>query len=538
MRNTASSEGQDKGLARSVAAGAAAFLAGAGVMLFEFHAVRFLQRFFGSSVEVWASVISVCLAGLALGYVIGGFVADRWPSWRPMGVAFIVGGLTALPMEKLTKAIADRLLNIDHGLEWHPLIAALASSFLPILALGTVLPMAIRLHVRRLDRVGAGAGWVTAASTLGSIAGTLATTHLLWPRWGVREALYGAAGTLVLIGVAVLAAGWKRRAPVALLIVAWVALPARAEILFEDYSAYHHILVEDVDGERRLRFDNEIQSTMSLADPYAGGFEYTEFFHVPMMFDPTIRTVLFIGLGGGTGPKAFFRDYPQVQVDVAEIDPMVLRVARRYFDVPRHARLDVTIADGRVHLRRSKKRFGAIIVDAYASSPYGPYLPYQLVTVEFFRLAWSRLVNGGCVVYNVVGVCNGKYDDLVRAVYATLQTTFQTVYAFQAKTSLNTVFVAVKIDPRTLQPDGTRDGYLWPAGPWLAHPLTKGQLRTLARASLQRRLIRVRSMWRLVAQMSHVTSSKRPGQVLTDNYAPVDIGTSLQGFSGRGRPSR
>ena len=56
------------------------------------------------------------------------------------------------------------------------------------------------------------------------------------------------------------------------------------------------------------------------------------------------------------------------------------------------------IADGRVYLRRASGPYGAIIVDAYGTGPYGAYLPYHLATQEFFNLAWGKLENGGCVI--------------------------------------------------------------------------------------------------------------------------------------------
>jgi spermidine synthase len=509
---------------RSIGLAYCALLSGAAVMVYEFLAVRFLQRYFGGSLDVWGSVVAVCLAGLSLGYIVGGMAADRFGSGRTLGVALLMAGLTGFFMEALAVRSGAALLQYERGLVWHPHVAATVSSFLPIFALGGVLPQVIRLQVSRLDRVGSAAGGMAAISTAGSIAGVLLTTMVLLPRVGVRETLYGTSALLVLTGLALLPFGRKRLAAALLLVFLW-PLEAPAQIRYDDYSSYHHILVQDRGNERILRFDTDVQSTMSLRDPYAGGFEYTDFFHLPMVFNPATRSVLFLGLGGGTGPKAYLRHYPEVQVHVAEIDPQVVEVAKKFFAVPEDKRLNIAIQDGRVHLQRSRQSYGAIICDAYASGPYGAYLPSHLVTREFFRLAWDRLEHGGSLVYNVIGVYGGRGANDVRDVRATLGQIFQVVYTFQARSSYNTVLVAVKLDPAKLlktepEPDPET---AWPNGPLLQHPLDAMQLNGLVRTLMGQGRLNMPGLDERVNQFSKLHFLPFQGRILTDNYAPMDL---------------
>ena len=512
------------GRARTAALVACVLISGGAVMVYEFLAVRFLARFFGSSLDVWAAVIAVLLVALSLGYALGGLLADRFGATRPIAVVLMLAGVTGGFMEAIAVRVGERLLETDAAVMWHPYIAAALASFVPIAALGAVLPQAIGLRAARTGRLGAAAGWMAALSTVGSILGVMLTVHVLLPRIGVRETLYGTSGVLLVTGLALFVCD-LRRASAGALIVLLAPLSAGAQVIFEDYSAYHHILVEDVANKRILRFDDAEQSTMLLADVYAGGFEYTEFFHVPVLLDPTITSVLFVGLGGGTGPKVFLRDYPHMRVEVVEIDPMVVEVARDFFSLPSDPRLQVVTRDGRVHLQRGRRTYGAIIMDAYASGRYGAYLPPHLVTREFFDLAWQRLENGGSLVYNVVGAFPGDSQDLVQGIYATLGMTFQAVYAFGARTSVNTVFVAQKIDPRGLRQDGTRDGRGWPQDPWLRHPLSAGELAGLARTLMDGGLVKSPQFDRRVTQFSGIQGVAAAGPVYTDNYAPVDIAT-------------
>ena len=499
---------------------------GAAVMLDEFLAVRLLARYFGSALDVWASVISVLLIGLSAGYALGGRLADAVGTLKPIAGALIVAGAFGTIVERLCVRLCAALIESDYAVSLHPYLAAFVVFFAPILALGTVLPQAIRLRAEITGKLGASAGAISSLSTVGSVLGVLLTVHVLLPHVGVRESLLGASTLLILIGAVTWVLSGRTRFAPAVACLCLLAMPADAGILLDRYSAYHHILVEDTGGTRLLRFDSAVQSKMSLRAPYDGGFEYTEFFHVPIVLNPTTTNVLFIGLGGGTGPKAFHRDYPHVFVNVAEIDPEVVDVARRYFALPEDGRLRVTVSDGRVFLQRSAARYGTIIVDAYACGPSGAYIPYQLATQEFFELAWRCLENGGSLAYNVMGVYGGDFDSIVRSLHATLLSVFQAVYAFQAASSINTVFVAQKIDPGDLQPNGTRDGHGWPQDPWLRHPLSAPELQGLAAGLQAAVFIHAPGLSQRLGQFSGIQNSGSLAPIYTDNFAPVDISAS------------
>src|SRR6266576_3361074 len=103
-------------------------------------------------------------------------------------------------------------------------------------------------------------------------------------------------------------------------------------VVFDTTSPYHHIRVIDHGGMRTLCFDDAWESQIALNDPMKGHFEYTEYFHMPWLWNTQIVNVLMIGLGGGTTQRSFEHYYPDVNVQSVEIDPMVARVARDYFE--------------------------------------------------------------------------------------------------------------------------------------------------------------------------------------------------------------
>lgn len=522
--------------AANIVLGFLVFLSGAVVMVYEFIAVRFLQRNFGSSLDVWAAEIAVCMGGLAVGYALGGVISARVfayggvSPWRFLGKALAAGGTAGFLIEPVADAMGDWLI-VSGPSWWHPLAAALACSFLPLAALGTILPQAVQIHVKHLDRTGSAVGWMAAVSTCGSIIGVLTVALVLLPRYGVREITWWTSGALFVLGVLTAIpgrAGYGKRAVILLFSLGTAAaFRADAAIVFEQYTMYHHILVEDNAGKRILWFDRAPQSTMSKTDPAEGGFEYTDFFHVPFVLYPAMEDMLFVGLGGGTGPKVFLKDYPNVRVDVVEIDPVVVKVARDFFYLPNSPRLTVTTADGRQFLRRISKQYGAIILDAYASGPYGAHIPFHLATREFFVIVRERLLNGGSLVYNVIGVAGGLNDALLRDMQTTLKEVFEQLFVYQAASSLNTVFVAQKAEPVLT---GTQRSFFdqsWPAGPWLQSPTDPKEVVRMAQLLLQQGTLRRRILPIRLTQVSRLQSQPSTGKVLTDNYAPVDLGVPV-----------
>jgi len=236
----------------------------------------------------------------------------------------------------------------------------------------------------------------------------------------------------------------NRVRPVAWFAVGWLlcaAAPNLAKTLYERDSAYHHILVKDEGNYRILYFDNSTESRMALDDPYGGAFEYTEYFHIPFLFNENIRQVLCIGLGGGSIPKQFVHDYPNVQVDVVDVDKHVIEVAKKFFQVQPGPRLNLIESDGRVYIRRTRKIYDVIMLDAYTTNRYGSTVPFHLTTREFFEQVAEHLSPNGIVVYNSTG---SETNQMTRALYKTMGVLFPQQYLFDVETSLNTVLIALR----------------------------------------------------------------------------------------------
>jgi spermidine synthase len=302
---------------------------------------------------------------------------------------------------------------------------------------------------------------------------------------------------------------WARRAGAAAAAAAGMAavllltgsVPANAAgVIHARDTVYHRITVSDEGQIRYLRLDNYWQSARDRADPLRTVFLYTDYLHLPVLFDPGFRRVLFVGMGGGTTPGRFHHDYPEASVEVVEIDPAVVATARTLFALPDDARMHVHVMDGRLWLRRAPDRYDLIILDAYIIDT----IPFHLATREFYQEAAARLNPGGVVASNVIGAVRGPESRLFRAIYKTFRAVFSQVYVFPveggAPESLRNIILIGAGDPR----------------------LTPPEILARAMAAEGAGRVRIDGFARDAGMLLDLSVETGDVPVLTDDYAPTD----------------
>lgn len=393
-------------------------------MALEILGSRLLAPDFGSSIYVWGSLIGTFLAALSIGYWMGGLVADRRPKMQVLGWFVAAAGVYTLALPTVAGAVTGWASAWTPDERLGSLVSSVILFVVPGAFLGTVSPFLIRLSARSLKSTGSVAGGIYAVSTVGSIVGTFLTSFYLIAVMPVSKILVCVGVVLVLVAFGLIAGG-QRMAKLGLLALLATALQpacAWADVreVYRTDTLYHHIRVVDEDGVRYLMFGRTSQSAMLIEDPLTSVFPYVDSFHLGPLIKPEMRRVLFIGLGGGTGPRQFRETYPNVTVDVAEIDPEVVRIARRYFGFRPDDRLRVTVRDGRMFLRRTSDKYDMIVMDAY----YADGVPFHLTTREFMRMAKERLTPGGVLIVNTIGSIEGPRSDLVRSEYRTMRAVF------------------------------------------------------------------------------------------------------------------
>jgi spermidine synthase len=124
--------------------------------------------------------------------------------------------------------------------------------------------------------------------------------------------------------------------------------------------------------------------------------------------NPAPQSVLIIGLGGGTLPRALRQLLPNTRIDVVEIDPAVVRVANRYFDFAPSDKTRVIESDGRVYVKRAQRtgqKYDLIMLDAFDHE----YIPEHLLTQEFLLEVKSLLSPQGVLAANTFS-SSGLYE--------------------------------------------------------------------------------------------------------------------------------
>jgi spermidine synthase len=199
--------------------------------------------------------------------------------------------------------------------------------------------------------------------------------------------------------------------------------------VYEGSSAYHQVAVVDDDGGHRyLKFDDSYESWISLDPPYRGAFPYTDLFHAGPLLSPEPKRALFLGAGGGIGPRAFAAAYPSLRrIDVVDVDPLVLDLARRFFFLAEEGPIRVHAEDARMFLRGATEPYDLVVLDVFT---IGGRIPFHLATREFFEEIAALVALGGALVMNLNSAVAGPKSEIYSSLAATMAAAFGDVAAF------------------------------------------------------------------------------------------------------------
>lgn len=284
-------------------------------------------------------------------------------------------------------------------------------------------------------------------------------------------------------------------------LAACVATPAAGQadrtVLYDRESRYYRIQVLDYPdmGRRWLQFSKSrgIQSSMILENPDALDFAYTRSMIAALALHPAPKKVLLVGLGGAALPKFIQTRFPDVRLDIVELDPDVLKVANEYFLFKPAANTRVFIMDGRLYLKRTRDQYDVILLDAYA----GDRIPFHLTTEEFLRLLKTRLRPGGVVATNLWETALSRF---YYAELKTYQENFPQTYLFKAGDSGNVIVFGALNEKKVERADWVQRASVLATSEALGFDLAA--------------LVQV--------EYEHMTARRIVEAALTDDMAPVD----------------
>lgn len=415
------------------------FLCGAALMIIELTGSRILAPFLGTSLVVWTSLIGIILASLSLGAWWGGSLADRRPQPRLLGriVLLAAWATAAIGLSKTWVLEALQTTGSLHALA----ITATVALFAPAaILLGMVPPFAVRLCLQDREHGGRTAGSLYAVSTIGSIVGTFLAGFVLIAWVGSTAILFITAAVLGL-------AAWLanpadkpiKGASIVLFLLAlffcrqqdlWLAQHG----FFDQDTPYNRVLVYTSKEDDSGRYTREMvtgpqgrQSAMYIDDPVELALPYTRFYRLLEYYRPQARRMLVLGGGGYSFPKYALAHYPDMDIDVVEIDPGITQLARRHFELTDHPRLRIIEEDARTFLRTVKQPYDVILCDVF-NSHYS--IPFHLVTVEAVRLLRSALHPDGVILVNLLASPEGGASRFYKTLRSTFALEFPMVQTF------------------------------------------------------------------------------------------------------------
>ena len=463
--------------------GVVCFLAGAAVMIIEISANRLLAPAFGNSVYTWTALIGVILIAFSAGGFLGGWLSDRRMALDLLGWLLAGAAVLTFFIPSIHSACAGSLSA--QGLVAGPVAMALLLFAVPGILLGAISPAAVRFYslTQKDTHVGAAAGTISMLGSLGSFVGTFLSGFYLLSNFGVRHIFTGTATLLMLLSIlAFLLAKntWRQMMPI--LLAGGVAGTLSAldqdtlpkDVLHQEESFYHRIRVSE-DGtapfrRRVLELDSTQEGGINpdtAADfldpkkraamqPEASALilDYQHFWRIAQFNeDLKISSALFIGAGAFGMPEEVSREYPDATVDVAEIDPRVIEIGRRFFLLNEHPKVQAHAVDARRFLLTAEagKKWDLVFGDAYNGIRQ---IPSHLASQEFFQLISDRLTDNGVFVMNAITAIEGPRSELLGGMLKTLRAVFPNVEVFSVGTGgmrsqpQNVILVATKSDWR------------------------------------------------------------------------------------------
>jgi spermidine synthase len=420
------------------------FVVGAASLGAEIAAARLLAPYFGASTIIWANTIATVLLALSAGYALGGRLADRRGDVRGLCLVVLLAGILLAIVPFVANPFLSLSVNALGSLSVGGFLGSLAAVLVlvavPVVLLGTVAPYANRLSVANLADTGKTTGGLYAISTIGSLVGTFLSALLLIPLIGTHRTFILFALALVLVA-AVGLRSWRLLA-VPLAVAASLALPPAAvgadvpggKAIFETETQYQYArVVQFHDGVRWLQL-NEGVAIHSLYRPgsfLTSGY-WDDFLALPFASGAGApHRIAILGDAAGTIARAYGHYFPATRVDAVELDGELTTIGRRYFHLS-GPNLNTYTADARPWLQASHSRYDSIFLDAYRQ----PYIPFYLLTHEFFADARAHLTPDGTFIVNVGHLPNS--GALEQVVTATLRSVFPYVVRdrFSADNSL------------------------------------------------------------------------------------------------------
>lgn len=393
------------------------FLTGAAVLMVEILGTRILAPFYGSTIFVWSALIIATLAFLSLGYRLGGYFSKQAKAEHILLWSVYAAGVWIMLLPHLSYPVLN--LSDGLGLKFGPLLASLLLFGLGLGLLGMVTPLLVRLLTHDKHDSGVVAGRIFAVGTIGSLIGALLSAYVLIPLVPLAE-IFFASGALVaffaLIGLTRLKVKgyWMWGAMLVILILLFVPLADYAKkknIITKRTSFFGTLAIVKVGSFYCLFVDAAGQSCVNPANKSSDSLYVGQISSLITNRQP--ERILLLGMGGGSVLSVIPEN---VELDVVELDPAVVELAREYNMLREDLSYNLVYDDARHFIRTTDQKYDIILMDLALGGSFPPYM----FTYESFNRMQELLSEQG-VVFVRLGFSPEEDSQLWDIVYSTLR---------------------------------------------------------------------------------------------------------------------
>lgn len=412
------------------------FFVGAVVLTFELTAVRIAAPYIGMTIYVWTSIIGTILAALAIGYTLGGYLADKRKNYQDIVLLLLLAAILIFIINLIKDWFLYEIGHVSWPLQWQAFVASVVLFAPPTIVLGSISPYLARLAITDVRTSGRRLSRINAAGTVGSLVGTFVTGYFLFGFIGTKDILDVLALCLIVVSFLILP---RFLLPTKLLVVAgfilFLFLPPKIHLagVFRDIDTnYSRIIVREFSLEKRPVLIMQTDSSLWQSGIYLGGdkglvFPYAKAFAYAAKQLNNPRSFLVMGGGAFTFPTYLAQTYPAAHIDTVEIDGQLESISQQYFGYKNQANLNVIRADGRQYLNYNSGQYDAIFMDVFVS--YIP--PFQLLTKEA-AVQYNKALNSkGLLAINIVSPVQGPGKTFIVSVVNTYQQVFKNVEVYR-----------------------------------------------------------------------------------------------------------
>jgi len=398
-----------------------AFIEGATVMAVELLSARMLAPYFGTGIHVWGAIIGTTVASLAMGYFLGGYLAERGANRQKLFFIFLLASLFMMVMPTEAKNL------IGLFSETEPLISVVIISFILLIPclglLGTTPVLIIHLLTESLEETGQTAGNVYSLSTIGGIIGTFLVGFYIIPEFGITTPTVVLAMIPGILAITLLVMSRQVIALSALVVVLFGYLSTKTKtprsnvkILHNSEGLLGQVMIADAilpGMANRILFVNRMGQTFVDINTGKSRWSYPSYVTALCSTYPKKTKALLLGLGGGSVGKNMI-EILDFDLTIVELDKRMAKLGKKFFGLP--SSVNPIVDDARHFLETTEQQYDIIIIDVFK----GEVPPAHVLSKECFETVKTKLTAKGLLIINFNGFLEGLEGRAGRSLYNTL----------------------------------------------------------------------------------------------------------------------